>query len=468
MMFYGLPKAAHQSMVDNARPGYFDTYVPTAPLAVFRIAFGLLILASVGRFWAKGWIAELYLQPRFFFPYYGLEFIRPLGPYTYGLFALCGVCALLVALGWHYRAAAAGLFGSFTYIELMDKSTYLNHYYFVSLVALLLVVLPAGADYSVDAARRPAGARTHVPRWTVDALRLLVGLVYLYAGLAKLNSDWLLAAQPLRIWLPAKNDLPLVGFLFDYPATAYVFSWFGAFYDLTVPFFLLNRHTRPYAYAAVVVFHVLTAILFPIGMFPYVMIVAALIFFPAEFHQKLLGGARRWLRLGTAEVRPAAPLVYRPRVRLALLTGLALFFAAQLLAPLRYWLYPRELFWTEEGYRFSWRVMLMEKLGQVQFKVVDSATGRARLVNNSDHLSVLQEKMMATQADMMLQFAHYLRDYYARQGVANPQVYADAYVTLNGRLGQAYIDPTVDLARQAEGFAPKPWILPFNDEITGL
>ena len=454
-------------MAEKPQLRYFQSYVPTAPLAVFRIAFGLLILASVGRFWAKGWIAELYLAPKFFFPYYGLEFIRPLGNYTYGLFALCGVCALLVALGWHYRAAAAGLFFSFTYIELMDKSTYLNHYYFVSLVALLLVVLPAGADYSVDAARRPSRARTHVPRWTVDALRLLVGLVYLYAGLAKLNSDWLLAAQPLRIWLPAKNDLPLLGFLFDYPATAYVFSWFGAFYDLTVPFFLLNRHTRPYAYAAVVVFHVLTAILFPIGMFPYVMIVAALIFFPAEFHQKLLGRARQLLRLREKTV-PAAPLVYRPRVRLALLTGLALFFAVQLLAPLRYWLYPRELFWTEEGYRFSWRVMLMEKLGQVQFKVVDSATGRAQLVNNSEHLSVLQEKMMATQADMLLQFAHYLRDYYARRGVANPQVYADAYVTLNGRLGQPYIDPTVDLARQAEGFAPKPWILPFNDEITGL
>ena len=76
--------------------------------------------------------------------------------------------------------------------------------------------------------------------------------------------------------------------------------------------------------------------------------------------------------------------------------------------------------------------------------------------------------MMATQADMMLQFAHYLRDYYARRGVARPQVYADAYVSLNGRLGQAYIDPTVDLARQAEGFVSKPWILPFNDEITGL
>ena len=112
--------------------------------------------------------------------------------------------------------------------------------------------------------------------------------------------------------------------------------------------------------------------------------------------------------------------------------------------------------------------MLMEKMGQVQFKVVDSATGRTRMVSNEAHLSVLQEKMMATQADMMLQFAHYLRDYYARQGVTQPQIYADAYVSLNGRLGKAYIDPTVDLARQAESFASKPWILPFDDEISGL
>ena len=314
--------------------GYFQTYTPAAPLAVFRVAFGLLILASVLRVWAKGWIADLYLTPKFFFPYYGLEFIKPLGPYTYALFAVCGVCALLVALGWYYRAAAVGLFVSFTYIELMDKSTYLNHYYFVSLVALLLVFLPAGSYFSLDARRNPHRQHTHVPRWTVDAVRLLVGIVYVYAGLAKLNSDWLLAAQPLRIWLPAKNDLPQVGCLFNYPATAYVFSWFGAFYDLTVPFFLLNRLTRPYAYAAVVVFHVLTAILFPIGMFPYVMIVAALVFFPAAFHERLLERALRLLRVPALAAPVAAPLVYRPWVQRALLAGLALFFAVQLLAPL--------------------------------------------------------------------------------------------------------------------------------------
>ncbi|MFC7670649.1 hypothetical protein ACFQT0_27170 [Hymenobacter humi] len=197
------------------------------------------------------------------------------------------------------------------------------------------------------------------------------------------------------------------------------------------------------------------------------MIVAALVFFPAGAHERFLIRLRSWWE--KAPGAPALqPLVYAPRTRQALLLTLGVFFVVQLLLPFRYLLYPRELFWTEEGYRFSWRVMLMEKMGQVQFKVVDSATGRARLVNNDEHLSVLQEKMMSTQPDMLVQFAHYLRDYYARRGVYDPKVYADAYVSLNGRLGKSFIDPTVDLAGVTDDLRAKPWILPFDDEISGL
>ena len=160
--------------------------------------------------------------------------------------------------------------------------------------------------------------------------------------------------------------------------------------------------------------------------------------------------------------------MYTPARRQLLLLGLGVFFLVQLLVPFRYLLYPHELFWTEEGYRFSWRVMLMEKMGNVQFKVVDGVSGRARLVNNYEHLSTLQEKMMSTQPDMLVQFARYLRDYYARRGVQAPQVYADAYVSLNGRLGKSLIEPTVDLARMSDDLRPKTWILPFDDEISGL
>lgn len=39
-------------------------------------------------------------------------------------------------------------------------------------------------------------------------------------------------------------------------------------------------------------------------------------------------------------------------------------------------------------------------------------------------------------------------------------VYAGVFVVLDGRASSRLVDPTVDLARQAEGFAPKRWILP--------
>src|SRR6187551_1423061 len=95
---------------------YLQKTTSAAPLAVFRIALGLLLFAGTVRFWLKGWIADLYITPKYFFPYYGFEFVTPLGNYTYLIFFICGLCALLVAAGLFYRIAAAGLFLSFTYI----------------------------------------------------------------------------------------------------------------------------------------------------------------------------------------------------------------------------------------------------------------------------------------------------------------------------------------------------------------
>src|SRR5688500_15186886 len=247
---------------------YFQKTTSAAPLAIFRIAFGLLLFGSVVRFWLKGWIHDLYIAPKFFFPFYGFEFVKPLGNFTYILFVLCGVAALMVAVGLYYRISAIMLFVSFTYIELIDKSTYLNHYYFISMICLMMIFLPAHAYFSYDAWRNNRIASNKVPQWCLDSLKVFVCMVYFFAGLAKVNSDWLVHAQPLRIWLPAKNNLPLIGPLFNHVWVAYAFSWAGCLYDLTIPFLLLNRYTRILGYSAVVLFHILTAILFPIGMFP--------------------------------------------------------------------------------------------------------------------------------------------------------------------------------------------------------
>jgi hypothetical protein len=447
--------------------GYFRKSTSSAPLAVFRIILGLMLFVSIVRFWSKGWIEELYIKPQHFFPFYGFEFVRPLGVYTHLLFAICAVSALLVMIGYCYRVAIISLFLSFTYIELIDKSTYLNHYYFISILCLIMVFLPAHVYFSVDAYKNPKLRSGKIPKWSIDAVKLLVFILYFYAGLAKINSDWLVMALPLKIWLPARNDMPVIGFLFNYTWTPYLFSWFGCLYDLSIVFFLLNTKTRPFAYLTVVVFHVLTAILFPIGMFPYIMIVTGLIFFSSDFHEKIIQKLAKWLRLRVDLIASKNSYQLRSLPQQLILSGFAVLFLFQLLFPFRYLLYPGELFWTEQGYRFSWRVMLMEKSGYAQFTVKDDF-GKQAVVNNSDFLTTLQEKMMATQPDMILQYAHILKKHYSEHGFQSPQVYVDSYVALNGRLGKPLIDSSIDLARETESFQNKNWITSLNDEIKGF
>lgn len=449
---------------------YINRPVSIAPLVVFRGLFGFIMLVSIIRFAAKGWIYELYVMPEFHFTYYGFEWVQPLGEFgMYGLFVLMGVSALFIMLGYHYKVAAVLFFLSFTYVELIDKANYLNHYYFVSLVSFLMILVPANRRFSIDALQLPEIRASKVPAWTIDIFKFQLAVVYIFAGIAKLNYDWLFNAMPLSIWLPAQSHFPLIGPLFEYEATAYFFSWAGAFYDLFVVFFLLWRKTRPWAYAAVIVFHMMTWMLFQIGMFPFIMILSTLIFFSAEFHEKLIGYAKKVGRFvfsrysGTSDgiERSWVPGKTSGRVLAAVL---GVYVMLQVLIPLRFVLYPGNLFWNEEGYRFSWRVMLMEKAGYAVFTVHDPESGRSWEVPNWEYLTPNQEKMMATQPDMILQFVHFLEEEYRKKGYKDVQITAQSYVTLNGRRSRPMLDETIDLTAVKPGLAHKKWVLPYNNE----
>ena len=95
----------------------------------------------------------------------------------------------------------------------------------------------------------------NVPKWTIDSVKVLLGIVYFYAGLAKINSDWLFKAMPLKIWLPSKYDIPLIGdLLMNQNWFHYAMSWSGMIYDLLIPFLLLYKKTRWFAFVLVVFF----------------------------------------------------------------------------------------------------------------------------------------------------------------------------------------------------------------------
>ena len=449
------------SILQRIRDALFRP-IDIASLAAFRILFGVLMLASTVRFMAKGWVYDLYIKPDFFFSYYGFSWVEPWP--AWGMYlhvALIGLLALCVALGFFYRVSIALFFVAFTYVELIDQTNYLNHYYFVSLISFLMIFLPLHRAWSVDSWRRPALCRRTTQAWVRYVLLGQIAVVYVFAGIAKLNPDWLLAAEPLRTWLQARSGMPLVGPLFDQVWVAYVMSWAGAVFDLTIVGWLLWDRSRPVAYAVVVGFHLMTALLFNIGMFPWIMITATLLFFPPDWPRRLMSAFRGSGSVASSAVQSDRTTSRRwpRRLGCALVAG---YFVVQLVVPLRQHLYPGRAAWTGEGFNFAWNVMLVEKTGRVEFVVASRSSGRTWVVEPADHLTPLQVKMMSTQPHLIQRFAHYLGRRFRAREKEDVAVRVQAYASLNGRRSRLLIDPRVNLMNEPVSLEPKTWICPLS------
>lgn len=434
--------------------------VDAAWLAALRISFGAALAISMWRFIANGWVELLFERPRFFFKYWGFGWVPALsGPGMEALlWSLTGL-ALCVAAGLAFRLTAPLFALGLVYLQLIDVSTYLNHYYLAGLLALLLAVSPAHRTWSLDAwlarLRGRSLGRASVSAAWLYLFRFQIAVVYVFAGLAKLQSDWLIHAQPLRIWLGASTDLPLIGPLLTLPWVPLVLSWCGFLFDTTIVGFLLHRRTRPYAYGVVLVFHALTRVLFPIGMFPVIMSLAALVFFEPDWPRRLLS------RAGVAFPPPAAPSVRSLAgvQRWALACG-AVYCLLQLAVPLRYLAYGGNVLWHEQGMRFSWRVMVRAKGGGTTFAVRSHRLQRTWYVSPREYLTRMQEDEMASQPDLILQLAHHIREDFAARGLGPVEVRAESRAALNGRRSAPLVDPRVDLTRVDDGLGRAPFILP--------
>lgn len=434
--------------------------VDIAALAVFRILFGALMYVGTLRFMAAGWIDAFYVQPDFHFKYWGFEWVQV--PGAAGLYLLYGGIALsaaLVALGAFYRVAIVSFWCLFTYAELMDVTYYLNHYYFVSLLALILCFLSPHRAWSVDAWREPSLEAAHLPAWQTYWLRFQVGVLYFFAGIAKFEPDWLLHAQPLNIWLPPLGGMALLGPFLEQPWVHYAFSWFAFGFDTTIVGFLLWRRTRPAAFGVVLVFHLFTHLFFNIGLFPFIMVLAAMLFFEPDWPRQWVAIGQAWrgrARAGTPAAPSSPARGWRP-ASVLFASAVAAFCAVQVLLPLRHALYPGPVLWNEQGMRFSWRVMLREKSGSLQYRVVN-ADGRTAIVSPHDYLNELQYREMAGQPDLILELAHAIRDDFNAAGRGPVEVYADSRVSLNGRRAERMIDPAANLAAIDDGLGAAHWI----------
>ena len=421
--------------------------IDSAPLITLRRLFGALVVFSTLRFISYDWIDCQILDPLVTFPFEGFEWLpRPNRGGAYTLFAGMLIGGVSIMTGKMYKAGCLAFFLCFTYVELLDKSNYLNHYYFVSLLSFLLCFMPANKP----------GFKIH--SYLLLTCKLLIVMVYFFAGLAKLNGDWLLHAQPLTLWLPQHSDFPLLGQLFQYRETAYAFSWFGALFDLMTPFALFSNRARKYFYPLLVGFHIVTWMLFPIGIFPWIMIACTTVFFSATSHRIFWNYFKKFnLDLPEAIINPAELKSYKKVL-------VVVFLAIQFIFPLRHLMYSGNYLWHEAGYRFGWRVMLIEKSGWANFFVVHSK-GNKQEVDLSAWLTKNQEKMVSTQPDMIVQFAHHLSDYWRDSLDQDIEVHAEVWVSLNGRRSQLFVDPNIDLSSINNTWAQREYVVPMDSVI---
>lgn len=446
--------------------------VDIAWLVYLRLGAGFLLALEHGGafFWGR---VRNYTEPRFHLRYLGWEWLpHPPPAVIYGIYGLIVAAGIAVAAGWRYRWAAGVLSLGYVALLLLEETEYINHFYLYALVAAVLALLPAHHAASADVRAGRAVPQATVPAWMRAVILFQIGLVYVFAALAKLNPDWL-AARPLSVWLGAKAHYPLIGGLLAHPATAWLMSYGGIAFDALVVPLLLGRRTRAWGFAWAALFHLLNVIVFGLGTFPWTALLLTSLFFAPDFPRRLPGFVGRWFRTrlpapagGAARADsgrisvPAADVPLPPaRVRRRVLAGLAAFAAVQLLLPLRHFLYPADAHWTEEGHRFSWHLMLRAKQGTARFRV-QLPGGHEELVWPEQYLTRNQARKLVDNPDLLLEFAHLLAQDYRQRGLRPVAVYCDSELSLNGHPARPLVSPKLNLLTVRRGWGHYAWVLP--------
>lgn len=452
--------------------------IDIAWLVFFRISFGLLLVWEMGSSIASGWVRERFIDSAFRFSYYGFEWLTPLpgwGMYIVA-WALC-VLGAFVVLGFLYRVAMLCFVVGFSYLYLLDQAYYLNHLYLVILLGLIMLFLPANRALSDDVLIWPRIRSETTPAWTLWILRAQIGLVYVFAAIAKINSDWLLRGEPVRTWMSRRSESLALGPWLESEPMVYAISWGGFLFDLLIVPLLLWRRTRMLAFVALIAFHLANHYLFNIGIFPWLSIAAATLFFDPQWARAVwtaLVRRRRAMknrlsrsREGNAsERRLPSQNLPSPRYQTLVLSALGIYLALQVVVPFRHLLYPGNASWTEEGHTFAWRMLLRTKRGDGEFhvKAVDPDSGElVEQVWTEFDLSPRHQNRIWTRPEMTLEYAHYLADQLRQQGYEDVEVRARVEASLNARPAQLLIDPEVNLVDQKRTLWPASWILPLRD-----
>lgn len=435
--------------------------VDAASVAIFRIGFGCLMAGDAIFHLMFIPLDAIFVEPTFMFRYYGFEWVPLIGDNIYGVYLTIAIASLGVAFGFQYRTSAAIVALGTAWVFLQDQAQYLNHMYMLILYSVLIIFIPANRYWSLDARIDPGLSSDTLPAWCRLVLILQIEVILIYAGLVKINADWL-ALEPLGTWLWVERDLPLIGQFFTQEWAVALGAYGVIFLHLVGAPLLMVPRVRLYVLCVYICFHTLNHFVFNIGVFPWATIFVSLVCFDADWPRQLYARFKRQ-SYSPPSLVGLSPTSERWKTITTVLIGI--WFAYQVLMPARNILYEGDVAWNEKGHRFSWRMKLRNNHGTVNYAIVNPLTNKSTFLDISGRtLSARQRDVMACKPDMILQFSHYLRDEVANKlmGIPNAGIYAKALCSLNFRKLADLVDPRVNLATVKRSLGNEDWILPLN------
>ena len=432
-----------------------------ASLVFFRIAFGILAFLDVLVTWIYYHLKmNAYDPANYQFKYIGFEWAQAIPEPFMSLFfiSLC-IAAIGIGIGYHYKACSIFFALGFTYVFLLEKANYLNHAYLFCLISYMMIFFPAHKAFSFDSLRGRIGHSDHIPYWPIFMLQFSMAVVYIYGGIAKINSDWL-NAYPLKIWLPYKKDYFLIGNLLNQEWLAWFMSYGGLLHDLFIIPFIMIKRTRWLAFGGAIIFHLMNTAIFQIGIFPWLSLVLTALFFGSFFPLSLnnflkekFQFIRKW-NLSYLKAHRKSKLhlnkitfeegQYKGVTKVAL----SIFCLYMLLIPFRHHFFEGNVAWTEEGHRYSWRMMLRSKRTYGHFLVKNNITKEQVKVKPRDHLTKKQARKCLSHPDMIWQFSNHLGELYKEKWQTDSiSVYPFVKAKLHFRKYQKFVDSNIDLTK---------------------
>lgn len=431
-------------------------YAPSSVLSmsVLRISFGLFVMWQANKkgvviFTGTGLDGFDFKYPFFSWVHGSPELA---GPLTIAWF----ISGFLVSTGLLFRISGPFCFIITLYSYLIAAERYLNHEYMELIFLFLLSLSPAHYRLSIDSYiwKFPKVA----PTFFLFALKIQTEIILIYAGLVKINYDWL-HLQPLSNWLAAKSDLVFFG-------NVWLNSWgvaVGAYgiillHILGAPLMFWKK-TRLPVFIVYSGFHIINSQIFPIDIFPWMTIACSTLFFSADWPAQILDKIRQWTSGATAvqngNLNTADNLKKFDSNALnnSLIAVLTIWIVSQALLPIRSVLYTGDVDWTGEGHRFSWRMMLEQRNCPVlSFVIIDKKVGK---VIFSDIKTLLNDRKklnyVCKQPDHIVQVAHALKDIYIKEGQLSGEAAVHLYSmrSLNYRKPTLYVDPMRDLSNES-------------------